>query len=210
MVQHARAKWQGRDLSCCLIDDDAKSADLAEQDVAILTLGRRGVHAAKHAEEPGHDPGGQVVETVGQGLTGAGGCRHCQHGGSADDPDQNFGCAGDGEVKDDAAGAAGGTEGVAGDDGSGEPGEGSSVGGKIAQHGGDHRKMAPHNARVGRYSQRLCGKAAVMRTMTLAPTTVPINRNQPLRNAAPTKGWQTIAAVVPAQEGASSSSRNAT
>lgn len=35
----------------------------------------------------------------------------------------------------------------------------------------------------------------------MAPAMVPMIRNQPLRRLAPTAGWQTMAAVVPAQEG---------
>src|ERR1700730_13237712 len=46
-------------------------------------------------------------------------------------------------------------------------------------------------------------------TITPAPTRVPIIRNQPLRNEAPSCGWHTIAAVPPAQYGLSSSSQNA-
>src|SRR5260370_33263141 len=38
---------------------------------------------------------------------------------------------------------------------------------------------------------------------------VPIIRNQPLRNEAPSCGWHTIAAVPPAQYGLSRSSQNA-
>src|ERR1700730_16842090 len=57
---------------------------------------------------------------------------------------------------------------------------------------------------------RSCGKQAVKRTITAAPTMVPIIRNQPLRIEAPSCGWHTIAAVPPAQYGLSSSSQNAT
>src|SRR6516225_5741646 len=46
--------------------------------------------------------------------------------------------------------------------------------------------------------------------MPIAPTTVPIIRNEALRSEAPSAGWQTIAAVVAAQEGSLSSSVKAT
>ena len=49
-----------------------------------------------------------------------------------------------------------------------------------------------------------------MTTIATAPTTVPIIRYQPLRSEAPRLGWQTIAAVVAAQNALSSSSQNAT
>ena len=57
---------------------------------------------------------------------------------------------------------------------------------------------------------RSCGKHAVSATIIVAPTTVPIIRNQPLRSEAPSCSWHTIAAEVPAQKGLSSSSQNAT
>src|SRR5262245_52924724 len=44
----------------------------------------------------------------------------------------------------------------------------------------------------------------------MPPTRVPIMRYQPMRSDAPSCGWQTIAAVVPAQKGLSSWSQNAT
>jgi hypothetical protein len=56
---------------------------------------------------------------------------------------------------------------------------------------------------------RCCGKQAVSTTIMTAPTMVPITRNQPLRSDAPTPGWQTTAADVPAQDGLSSCSQNA-
>ena len=46
--------------------------------------------------------------------------------------------------------------------------------------------------------------------MPIAPTTVPIIRNNDLRSEAPSTGWQTSAAVVAAQVGSLSSSAKAT
>src|SRR5438128_12186654 len=69
---------------------------------------------------------------------------------------------------------------------------------------------APHRARLTIKVPRSCGKHAVSTTIATAPTTVPIMRNQPLRNEAPRRGWQTTAADVPAQKALSSSSQNAT
>jgi hypothetical protein len=57
---------------------------------------------------------------------------------------------------------------------------------------------------------RSCGKQATSTTLIIAPTSVPIIRNQPLRSDAPSCGRQTIAAEVPAQNGLSSSNQNAT
>src|SRR5271169_3924745 len=57
---------------------------------------------------------------------------------------------------------------------------------------------------------RSCGKHAVSITTAEAPITVPIIRNQPFRSEAPSWGWHTTAAEVPAQKGLSSSSQNAT
>ena len=74
--------------------------------------------------------------------------------------------------------------------------------------------MKPHrpiqSASAIRKPTRLCGKAAVISTMAMAPIAVPIMRKPPLRNEAPRLGWQTIAAEVAAQYGASSSSLKAT
>jgi hypothetical protein len=58
---------------------------------------------------------------------------------------------------------------------------------------------APQNARPARKATRFYGKDAVRTTIATAPTTVPTMRNQPLRKEAPSCGWQTRAAVVPAQ-----------
>lgn len=58
---------------------------------------------------------------------------------------------------------------------------------------------APQNARPARKATRFYGKHAVSTTIATAPTTVPTMRNQPLRKEAPSCGWQTRAAVVPAQ-----------
>src|ERR1700684_2703706 len=52
-------------------------------------------------------------------------------------------------------------------------------------------------------------KQAVSTTMTVAPTTVPIIRNHPLRSDAPRLGCQTIPADVPAQYAPSSWSQKA-
>ena len=71
-------------------------------------------------------------------------------------------------------------------------------------------QTAPHSARSPRKAIRSCGKHAVSTTIIVAPITVPIIRNQPLRSEAPSCGWHTIAAEVPAQKGLSSSSQNAT
>ena len=71
-------------------------------------------------------------------------------------------------------------------------------------------QIAPHRARSPRKAIRSCGKHAVSTTIIVAPITVPIIRNQPLRSEAPSCGWHTIAAEVPAQNGLSSSSQNAT
>jgi hypothetical protein len=49
----------------------------------------------------------------------------------------------------------------------------------------------------------------VMITMAMAPMTVPTMRKDALRRVAPRLGWQTIAAVVAAHVGLSSSSQNA-
>ena len=57
---------------------------------------------------------------------------------------------------------------------------------------------------------RSCGKHAFSTTIMTAPTMVPIIRNHALRIEAPSCGWHTIAAEVPAQNGLSSSSQNAT
>src|SRR5438128_10815118 len=57
-------------------------------------------------------------------------------------------------------------------------------------------------------SLALWGAACAL--VATAPTTVPIMRNQPLRNEAPRRGWQTTAADVPAQKALSSSTQNAT
>src|SRR3954447_23892362 len=57
---------------------------------------------------------------------------------------------------------------------------------------------------------RSCGKHAVSTTIIVAPARVPIIRNQPLRSEAPSCSWHTIAAEVPAQNGLSRSSQNAT
>ncbi len=51
---------------------------------------------------------------------------------------------------------------------------------------------------------RSCGKCT---TIITAPTIVPTIRNHALRIEAPSCGWHTIAAEVPAQKGLSSSSR---
>jgi hypothetical protein len=71
-------------------------------------------------------------------------------------------------------------------------------------------QVAPHNARLPRNSTRSCGKHAVSNTLIMAPMSVPIMRNQPLRKEAPSCGWHTIAAEVPAQKGSSSWSQKAT
>src|SRR5262249_26407694 len=68
----------------------------------------------------------------------------------------------------------------------------------------------PQRANRPRKAKRSCGKNAVSTTITMAPTMVPIIRNQPLRREAPRCGWHTIAAEMPAQKGLSSSSQNAT
>ena len=65
-------------------------------------------------------------------------------------------------------------------------------------------------AKSPRKAIRSCGKHAVSTTIIVAPITVPIIRNQPLRSEAPSCGRQTIAAEEPAQNGLSSSSQNAT
>src|ERR1700750_937368 len=70
--------------------------------------------------------------------------------------------------------------------------------------------MLHQRARSTRKAIRSCGKHAVRITIIVAPTTVPIIRNQPLRSEAPSCSWHTIAAEVPAQNGLSSSSQNAT
>ncbi len=70
--------------------------------------------------------------------------------------------------------------------------------------------MPPQRARSPRKAIRSSGKNAVSTTIMMAPTKVPIIRNQPLRSEAPSCGWHTIAAEVPAQNGLSSSSEKAT
>ena len=57
----------------------------------------------------------------------------------------------------------------------------------------------PHRAIEMRNAARLCTKHPVITTMTVAPTTVPIMRYQPLRREAPKVGWHTAAADAPAQ-----------
>jgi hypothetical protein len=52
--------------------------------------------------------------------------------------------------------------------------------------------------------------SAVITTTMTAPISVPIMRYQPLRKEAPSCGWQTMKAVVPAQSALSSWSQNAT
>src|SRR5262245_25278162 len=69
--------------------------------------------------------------------------------------------------------------------------------------------MLHQRARSPRYAMRSCGKHAVSTTIMMAPITVPIIRNQPLRREAPSCGWHTIAAEVPAQNGSSSWSQKA-
>ena len=49
-----------------------------------------------------------------------------------------------------------------------------------------------------------------MTTIAAPPAAVPIRRNEPLRSEAPSCGWQTSAAVVPAQEGSFDWSAKAT
>jgi hypothetical protein len=61
----------------------------------------------------------------------------------------------------------------------------------------------PHSARAPRNRSRSWGKQAANTTLTMAPMTVPIMRNHPLRSEAPSCGWHTIAAEVPAQKGLS-------
>src|SRR5262249_37543618 len=70
---------------------------------------------------------------------------------------------------------------------------------------------ATQSVRLARNPPRSCGNAMVIRTIATAPAIVPMIRAQPLRKAAPTAGWPTIAAgaVTPAQAGRSSSRRNA-
>ena len=71
-------------------------------------------------------------------------------------------------------------------------------------------QTANHNASSARKAMRSCGKHAFSTTIITVPTMVPIIRNHPLRSEAPSCGWHTIAAEVPAQKGLSSSSQNAT
>src|SRR3954463_8692234 len=71
-------------------------------------------------------------------------------------------------------------------------------------------QMPHQKARSTRKATRSCGKHAVSTTISVAPTTVPIIRNQPLRSEAPSCSWHTIAAEVPAQKGLSRSRQNAT
>jgi hypothetical protein len=47
---------------------------------------------------------------------------------------------------------------------------------------------AAHSAKPKRKSARSCGKHAVRMTIAIAPTTVPIMRNEPLRSEAPRLG----------------------
>src|SRR6516164_2180837 len=70
--------------------------------------------------------------------------------------------------------------------------------------------MLHQRVRSPRYAIRSCGANAVSTTIMMAPTTVPIIRYQPLRSEAPSCGWHTIAAEVPAQNGSSSCSQKAT
>src|SRR5580658_4349303 len=65
------------------------------------------------------------------------------------------------------------------------------------------------SAKSPRKAKRSCGNQDVSTTTNVAPTTVPIIRNHPLRSEAPSCGWHTTAADVPAQNGLSSSSQNA-
>ena len=100
---------------------------------------------------------------------------------------------------------------VGGDDRRRIAGESRRVGGEVAERsGGESADRRPRGQGARERRSDPGGKHAVSTTIIVAPTTVPIIRNQPLRSAAPSCGWHTIAADVPAQKGLSSSSQNAT
>ena len=98
-------------------------------------------------------------------------------------------------------GPAGRTEHVACDHRGGEAGEARAIGGEVLQQ--------PADEPAGRAPQGEAGQEAdaVLREQRRdhhdrgAAAAVPIRRNEPLRSDAPSCGWQTSAAVVPAQEG---------
>ena len=70
--------------------------------------------------------------------------------------------------------------------------------------------MASHNASSVKKAMRSWGKHAFSTTIMTAPTMVPTIRNHAFRIEAPSCGWHTIAADVPAQYALSSWSQNAT
>ena len=127
-----------------------------------------------------------------------------------DDADGDLADAGHRQHEDVSVHATGGAELIAGDDRGGVAGQGRGIGGKVTQHVAPKAHAPPHSARPIRNGTRSSGKHTASRTITTAPTTVPIMRNQPLRSEAPSCGWQTSAADVPAQYALSSSSQNAT
>ncbi len=107
--------------------------------------------------------------------------------------------------------AADGAELVARDDRGGIAGQRRRIGREIAQQSGDERACgAPQRQAHEKGARDPAESTRSCTTIATAPITVPIIRNQPLRSEAPRCGWQTIAAVVPAQNALSSSSQNAT
>src|ERR1700724_1617445 len=86
---------------------------------------------------------------------------------------------------------------------------GQSGGGSrsLAQSGGSPRTPERDLAVSNSIPSRFCGKAEVNSRITTAPTNVPAARTRALRSEEPRFGWQTTAAVIPAQKALSSSRR---
>jgi len=86
------------------------------------------------------------------------------------------------------ADAADSAEQAAGDNRRSISGQRCAIGPKVTQEHGNESAGAPHTARPPRNRMRCCGKQATSTTHIVAPITVPIMRNHPLRKEAPSCG----------------------
>ena len=210
-LQHRRMVAQLAGLADRLVDDRIERDDPADE-LASLGLRVRQLRPRQrqHAGKSARDLGRQIREGRCQPALGAAEIGAGENDAGAHDADADLAGAGDRQHEDLRSRASGRAERVGGDDRGRIAGERRRVGREVAQHRGDESAGGAPQRQSPRKAIRSCGKHAVSTTIMTAPTTVPIMRNQPLRSEAPSCGWHTIAAEVPAQNGLSSSSQNAT
>jgi hypothetical protein len=202
---------QSGGFSDCLVDDRVDRGD-APDELPPHRLSFRQCRPGQRqgTGEPSGDLGRESGEQGGQPAPGTAEIGTSKHDAGADDADADLAGAGHREQEGLPVQTPGRTELVARDDRGGVAGERCGIGRVVAQERRNERARCAPQCQTDEKGGAVLGKHAVSTTIATAPTTVPIMRNQPLRNEAPRFGWQTTAAEVPAQYALSSSSQNAT